>query len=869
LKAQTIPLMSADRERTRTANSYVGSSIERIEDLRFLRGGGTYVDDVTRPGLLHAVILRSTVAHGRIRAIDGAAALARDGVRAVITAADIGAVPTIPLRQEQLAGFVPFEQPVIATGKVRYVGEPVAVLVAASAALAEDAAEAVAIDIEPLPVVADRAGAEAGGRLLFEAVGSNIAGVLTAVKGDADAAFRTAAYVRREAFKVQRHTAVPMEPRGLLAEWDAASGKLTLYGAAKVAFPNRRILARQMGVAEAAIRMVENDVGGGFGVRGEFYPEDFLIPFAARFVGAPVKWTEDRREHFIATNHARDVACDLEIACARDGAILALRGHAKADVGAYLRTNGATGARNTAQIIAGPYRVPNVRMQASVIVTNKTPVGTYRGPGRFEADFFRERLFDMAARDLGIDRIEFRRRNLIAESEIPYELPRIMELDLATSTDSGDYRTTLERCLAEIDWARKVRLEGRAIGGRYHGLAVGCYLEGGASGPKETARLVLEADGSVSVYVGSSANGQGLETAFAQIAADALEMPIERIRVYHGSTDHVAEGFGTYSSRATVMGGSAIMAAADKLREAIRTAASRRLACDAKDIEIMPGAAQSDRPWRGASSPSPRLPSGRSRPSSTGYGEGRGEGTLPQAQTRGEAPSPALSPHAGRGEEGVARAPNGSSVPLSELAGLSADGSYASQQRTYSYGAHAAHVAVDPRTGHVAVLDYVAVEDVGRIVNPAMLHGQTVGAIVQGLGGTLLEHLVHDEEAQLLTASLADYLMPTAPDFPAVRAVALEEKPAPHNPLGAKGAGEGGIIPVGGVVANAVAAALRPLGVEPRELPLSPSRLWQLIAAADASPRHDEPAGCRGEKSLAGAEGSAQDEPAHDGWRLK
>jgi carbon-monoxide dehydrogenase large subunit len=813
--------MSADRERPRTANSYVGSSIKRIEDLRFLRGSGCYVDDVTRPGLLHAVILRSTVAHGRIRAIDGAAALARSGVRAVITAADIGAVPTIPLRQEQLAAFTPFEQPVIATGKVRYVGEPVAVVVAASAALAEDAAEAVAIDVEPLPAVADRAGAETGSALLFEAIGTNVAGVLTAVKGDADVAFRTAAYVRREEFKVQRHTAVPLEPRGLLAEWDDAAGKLTLYGAAKVAFPNRRILARHMGLAEAAIRMVENDVGGGFGVRGEFYPEDFLIPFAARHVGAPVKWTEDRREHFIAANHARDVACELEIACARDGTILALRGHAKADVGAYLRTNGATGARNTAQIICGPYRVPDVRMQASVIVTNKTPVGTYRGPGRFEADFFRERLFDMAARDLGIDRIEFRRRNLIAEAEMPYPLPRIVELDLETATDSGDYRITLERCLAEIDWAGKAQLDGRAIAGRYHGLAVGCYLEGGASGPKETARLVLNADGSVAVYVGSSANGQGLETAFAQIAADALEMPIERIRVYHGSTDHVAEGFGTYSSRSIVMGGSAVVAAAGQLREAIRAAAARRLSCAASDIEIVPGQTQSDHTWRG--------------------------------------------------EEGVARAPNGSSVPLSELArdNISADGSYASQHRTYSYGAHAAHVAVDPRTGHVAVIDYVAVEDVGRIVNPAMLHGQTVGAIVQGLGGTFLEHLVHDAEAQLLTASLADYLMPTAPDFPVVRAVAFEEKPAPHNPLGAKGAGEGGIIPVGGVIANAVAAALRPLGVEPRELPLSPSRLWEWIATADGSLRDCASAGRGAEKSLAGTEGSEQDEPAHVGWRLR
>ena len=372
------------------------------------------------------MILRSTIAHGRIRGIDRSAALARPGVCAVITAADIGAaIPTIPLRQEKLAAFKPFEQPVIAAETVRYVGEPVAVVAAESAAAAEDAADAVRLDIEPLPVVADRAGAAAG-VVLFPAAGSNRAGTLTAVKGDADAAFRSAPYVRREQFSVQRHTAVPMEPRGLLAEWNA--GRLTVYGAAKVAFTNRRILAKQMGLAEDAIRMVENDVGGGFGVRGEFYPEDFLIPFAARLTGRPVKWIEDRREHLLATNHARDVGCELEIACDRSGTILALRGHAKADVGAYIRTNGATGARNTAQILSGPYRVSNIRIEVSLLVTNKAPVGTYRGPGRFEADFFRERLFDMAAGDLGIDRIEFRRRNLLTEAEMPYALAKVAEL---------------------------------------------------------------------------------------------------------------------------------------------------------------------------------------------------------------------------------------------------------------------------------------------------------------------------------------------------------------------------------------------------------------------------------------------------------
>jgi carbon-monoxide dehydrogenase large subunit len=761
--------MTADR--TRPANSFVGSPIERIEDLRFLRGKGQYVDDVNPAGLLHAVIVRSPVAHGRMRGIDSGAALARPGVHAVITATDIGAVPTIPLRQEQLDVFRPFEQPVIAVGKVRYVGEPVAVVVADTAAAAEDGAEAVAIDIEELPVIANCEASASSETLLFDAA-ANLAGALTAVKGDADAAFGTAAYTRREQFKVQRHTAVPMEPRGLVAEWQ--DGRLTLFGAAKVPFPNRRILAQQLRLADDVIRMVENDVGGGFGVRGEFYPEDFLIPFAARFVGRPVKWIEDRREHLIATNHARDVSCTLEIACSRDGAVLALRGRARADVGAYLRTNGATGARNTAQILSGPYRVPNIRMEVSLHLTNKTPVGTYRGPGRFEADFFRERLFDMAAGDLGIDRIEFRRRNLITESEMPYALAKVMELDLGTATDSGDYRSTFERCLAEIDWAAKALLQGQAIDGRYHGTAIGCYFEGGASGPREHARLVLENDGMVSVHVGSSANGQGLETAFAQIAADALEMPLARIRgVFHGSTDLLPQGFGSYSSRSIVMGGSAIVAAAAKLRDMIRAAAARRLGCEPRDVEIAEDG----------------------------------------ARTR---------------DDGLRF------VPLSEIArdAIVADGAFASPHRTYSYGAHAAHVAVDPATGHVEVLDYVAVEDVGRVINPAMLHGQAVGAIVQGLGGTVLEHLAYDDHGQLLTGSLADYLMPSASDFPAVRAIALEEKPAPHNPLGAKGAGEGGIIPVGGVIANAVAAALRPLGIEPRELPLSPPRVWEMIKKA-------------------------------------
>ena len=323
-----------------------------------------------------------------------------------------------------------------------------------------------------------------------------------------------------------------------------------------------------MGLAEDAIDMVENDVGGGFGARGEFYPEDFLIPFAARHCGRPVKWTEDRREHLMTINHAREAECDVEIACKRDGTILGLRGHAFVDMGAYMRTNGAVGARNVAQFMSGPYRVPNIDIDVSLHLTNKTPVGTYRGPGRFETDFFRERFFDIVARDLGIDQVEFRRRNLVREAEMPYTIATITPFESKDELDSGDYSVTLDRCLAEIGWAEKAKLKGKLIDGRYHGLAVGCFIEGGAAGPKESARLVLEPDGTLTVYVGSSGVGQGLETAFAQIAADAMEMPMDRINdVFHGSTAYVSDGYGAYHSRSIVMGGSAVLDAATKLRQ--------------------------------------------------------------------------------------------------------------------------------------------------------------------------------------------------------------------------------------------------------------------------------------------------------------
>jgi carbon-monoxide dehydrogenase large subunit len=530
-----------------------------------------------------------------------------------------------------------------------------------------------------------------------------------------------------------------------------------------------------MGLMETAVDYIELDVGGGFGARGEFYPEDFLTAFAAKKFGRPIKWVEDRREHFSAIGHSRESAAKVDMAFARDGTILGLRGELYVNIGAYVRPNGMTPVRNAAQFMSGPYRIPNIHIEAQALVSNKTPSGTYRGPGRYEGCFFTERLLHIAGRELGLDPLEIRRKNLLTQEEMPYPLAPVLPSDgrAETSCDSGDHRVTFDRCVEESKWREKAHLQGQLIDGRYHGLGIACFIEGGASGPQENARMAVEADGSVSVFAGSSAIGQGTETILAQIAADALEIPLDRVRIFHGSTTYLHEGWGSYGSRGTVMGGSAVLDAATKLLDKFRLAAAARLNVAPDEVRV---------------------------------------------------------------GDGVASTSDGRSVPLVEVAGegLASDGSFKNQTPTYTYGTAAVHVAVDPKTGHVQVVDYVVVDDVGRIINPLTLHGQVMGAAVQGFGSVFSEDLVYDENGQLLVGSLADYVIPVATDYPHVHCVSMESYPSPTNPLGAKGAGEGGIIPVGGVVANAVAAALGSLGVEPRHLPLSPPRLWELIQSARA-----------------------------------
>jgi carbon-monoxide dehydrogenase large subunit len=764
------------------AERFVGRAIRRTEDLRFVTGRGSYVDDFTRPGLTHAVVVRSTVAHAGVVRIDATRALTLPGVVAVLTAADLRATTPIPLRLAPLPGFDRYLQPPLAGAEVRYAGEPVAVVVAEDRSAAEDAAAQVAVAYDVRPAVVDAHRALTDGVVIHASSGTNVASRYTVSRGDPDGAFAVADYTRVETFRCHRHTAVPLETRGLVAEWDRTVRRLTVWGATKVTFFNRRALARMLGLAEADVELVELDVGGSFGVRGEFYPEDFLIPAAAMTVGQPVKWIEDRRESLLATNHSREIECELAIAARADGTILGLRARLLADMGAYARTNGGVVPAKAAQFLPGPYRIANVECEVRAVLTNKTPVGTYRGPGRFEANFFRERLLDLMAADLGHDPVALRMKNLITPAELPYALGALVPYEAPSEYDGGDYASALVRALEASDHAKHAATNGQLVDGRLRGVGIGCFVESSGAGPSETARVVVKRPGHVELYTGCASSGQGHETWMAQILADELAIPLEWITVFHGTTSFVEEGYGTYHSRAVVVGGSAVKAAAVRLAAQLVTLAVARTGIEAAELECR-------------------------------------RGDVHRRDHPDEAPVLALT----------ALAAEDSSQAK---AALTAVATFAPAKLTYTYGAHVAHVAVDPETGAVDVLRLVTVEDVGRAINPALVHGQAHGAAVQGLGGAFLEQLVYDDAGQLLTGTLADYAMPVASAFPSIEAITLEEAPSTLNPLGAKGAGEGGIVAVGAAAANAVAAALAPLGVVVRELPLSAANIARWIRDA-------------------------------------
>ncbi|KQU71525.1 carbon monoxide dehydrogenase [Aminobacter sp. DSM 101952] len=760
---------------------YVGQPLPRVEDFRLLTGNGTFVDDFHRPNMACAVIVRSPVAHGRLLAIDATAAQELHGVLAVLSANDLGLeIPRIPFRIAAFEEATPFQQPVIAKDRVRYVGEPVAVIIAESQAVAEDAAELIQIEIDELAPIASSRDSVRAQAPMHEDLGSNIAFQYTIDRGDAAGVFSCAPYKRKETFYVQRHTAVPMEMRGLVAEWNESKGHMSVWGAAKVPFFNRHVLAGMLGLPDKSVDLIELDVGGGFGVRGEFYPEDFLIPFAARRLQRPIKWSEDRREHLMATNHSREFECELEVACDAQGKVLGLRGQVVADLGAYVGTTGGILASRAAQFMPGPYDISALSLDVLSVATNKTPSGSYRGPGRFESSFARERLFDIAARDLGIDPISFRLRNLLRPDQLPYSTGNLVPYEQDASYDLGDHPTVLRRCASEIGWEQKTALRGREVDGRYHGIGFGSFIDSSGAGPKENCRIRLEPNGRISVFIGSSALGQGIETGFSQICADALEVPIESVSIHHGSTTLLDEGFGSFHSRSIIMGGNAIADAAEKLISLLKAEVASMFECNADNIQY---------------------------------------------------------------RNGIFVTPAKDPLALADLARVlpkiaEADGTFGTKRKPYGYGTHAAHVAVDIRTGHVEVVEYVAVEDVGKMINPLLVHGQKIGAIVQGLGGVFLEQLSYDDNAQFLTGSLADYLLPTSTDYPNIRAISLDLTRTDRNPMGVKGVGEDAIAPVAAVIGNAIADALSSFGVQPTRLPLTPCAVWRLMGQSEESEAH-------------------------------
>jgi len=766
---------------------HVGRSVKRREDERLLRGRGGYVADVVRPRALHLAVVRSPHPHARIQAIDVGPARACPGVVDVVTLADVPALArAIPMRMAERGQMARYLQRPLARDKVRYVGEPVAAVVADDRYRAEDALARVEVAYDPLPALVDtRAAAGPGAPLLFESEGTNVVASYTVACGDVERALGNADLVLRETFYVQRHSAVPLETRGALAEWDAGRGVLTMWGMTKVPHVNRRIVAEHVGLPEHRVRFLPTDVGGAFGVRGEVYPEDFLVAVLAMRTGRPVRWIEDRREHLQAANHSREQHHDVVIGLRRDGTILGIHDRFWNDMGAYVRTHGATAPNNTAAYIPGPYRVPSYRADVTCVVTNKTPAGTYRAPGRFEATFVRERIVDMAARALALDPAEIRRRNFIPSEAMPY--------DLGTTThgsgvvyDSGDYPRLFDAALDRVGYETlRTAQAGARRAGRHVGIGLAYVVEKSGLGPWESARVVVDGGGDVVVYTGIPSVGQGVETVFAQVCADVLGVRYEDVTVRYGDTEALPDSVGAFGSRGTVVGGNAVLGAAERVRDKILAVAARELEAHPADLELRDGAV-------------------------------RVRGVVDRALTLRE----------------VARA---AAVPRALAAGLEpgleALHYHRQESMTYGHGLHLAVVEVDEDTGAVGILRYAVVYDVGRAVNPMLVEGQLVGGLAQGLGAALHEELAYDDTGQLVAGTLLEYHLPAAADMPPLQLWIREDDPSPTNALGVKGAGEDGIVAAGAAVANAVADALAPLGVEVRALPLRPCRLRELIRA--------------------------------------
>jgi carbon-monoxide dehydrogenase large subunit len=774
---------------------YFGASVRRKEDPRFLRGEGRYVDDIKLPGMLHAAFVRSPHGHAKVLSVKTEAARRLAGVTHVFAFADLerwmkplplfGAVPPglaarVDVTMKQVG------QLAMARDRVRFVGEIVAMVLAGSRALAEDGCELVEVEYEPLPVVADMiAGAAAGAQVLHPEWGDNVAVFFEAGFGDAGAAFAQADVTVRERFEIQRYVGMPIETRGVVAQWDARDGSLTTWNSTQVVHFVQQGLVSALGLPPHKIRVIAPDVGGGFGTKATGYPEDLLIPAAAIATRRPVKWTEDRREHMMSAGHARHQVHEIEIAARRDGTMLGVRDKIWLDLGAY-NSWGIVLPYNTVAHLLGPHRVPSLHVECRGVVTNKTPNAPYRGAGRPETVFAMDRIVDCLARELRLDPAELRRKNYLTESDMPYELGIPYRDGNPLVYDSGDFKAGLEAALSAVgyDALRQEQASLRAKG-VHRGIGISGYVEGTAIGPYEGATVRLDASGRAVVSTGACSQGQGHETSFAQIAADALGIPFDWVTIVGGDTAAIPFGVGTFASRSAVNAGSSIHVAAGKVRDKIVEAAAALLEAAPADIEIADGAVS----VRGA--PASSLPVSRVI-----------QAAIPTFAKPGIA-SPDFEATVYQHQPTV----------------------------TYASAVHVAYVEVDVGTGVVRLLRYLVAHDCGKVINPVIVEGQVHGGVAQGIGGALLEEMVYDEQAQLLTGTFMDYLVPTAMEVPAIETVHLEY-PSPRNTLGMKGVGEGGAISPPAAIANAVEDALAPFGVRVTRTPLGPSVVLGLLGSA-------------------------------------
>jgi carbon-monoxide dehydrogenase large subunit len=772
---------------------WVGRSLRRREDERLLRGRGQFVADIDLPGQVHVVFVRSPFAHARVQGFDATAALALPGVVDVLTAADVPAGPLPPFLwdtppEKLVAALRPHLRPChppLLTDRPLYAGQAVAVVVAESRYVAEDAAELLELDYEPLEPVATLEQALApGAPVVQEGWEDNVAVRFEVAKGDVETALARAAVVVRERFSVQRQAGIPLETRGAIGAYEGEPEALTLWSSTQNAHPLRRALSRVAQLPPERIRVVAPDVGGGFGIKGVLYPEDLLVGLLAIRLRRPVKWIEDRLEHMLSAVHAREQVHELELGLDEQGLIVGLRDHVLVDTGAY-NPLGLVIPYNTIAHLMGPYRVPSFAATAEGVITTKVPTAPYRGAGRPEAVFAVERSLDLAARRLGLDPVELRQRNLVRPDEMAYEAGILYRDGEPLVLDGGNFPAVLRRAAELVRWDDVEPGDGD---GRLVGRGVGVYVEGTGIGPFEGALVQVGDDGRVSVRTGACSQGQGHHTVFAQVCADHLGVDPDAVDVVTGDTDGLEKGWGTVASRCAVVAGNAVAEAAGIVRLQALQVAGELLEIAPADLSLSGGRV---------------VPSG--------------------------APARALD------LAEVARAARARELPLA------ATYYFEPPTVTWSNGAHAAVVAVDPETGVVEVLRYVVVHDCGVEINPTIVAGQVRGGVAQGIGGALYEEVLYDEDGQLLNGTLADYLVPTAEEVPAIELDSLET-PSPLNALGVRGVGEGGAIVPPAAIANAVEDALSRAGVVVRRTPLTPPYVHSLAAAdgADLRSRGDD-----------------------------